>query len=304
MSLTQPTASSSTQIKASNESPSRVELLAITAGLVSMYLPTYMTLEASIWRIVGQGHGPVMLALTLWLIWQLLPAFTSSAAQPSPLAGMLALTAGLLCYALGHSQDILFMDVGSQMLVLTGIALLYKGWAGFRIMWFPIFFILFIIPIPGSIVDQVTAPLKAAVSYVAEAILYKLHYPIGRSGVTLTIGPYQLLVADACAGLNSIFALEAIGVFYLSVVQYSSATRNTLLALLIIPISFASNVTRVITLVLITYYLGDEAGQGFVHNFAGILLFMIATALTICTDTLLGIMLKTASHSEKMVQPS
>jgi exosortase B len=304
MSLTQPTASSSTQIKASNESPSRVELLAITAGLVSMYLPTYMTLEASIWRIVGQGHGPVMLALTLWLIWQRLPAFTSSAAQPSPLAGMLALTAGLLCYALGHSQDILFMDVGSQMLVLTGIALLYKGWAGFRIMWFPIFFILFIIPIPGSIVDQVTAPLKAAVSYVAEAILYKLHYPIGRSGVTLTIGPYQLLVADACAGLNSIFALEAIGVFYLSVVQYSSATRNTLLALLIIPISFASNVTRVITLVLITYYLGDEAGQGFVHNFAGILLFMIATALTICTDALLGIMLKTASHSEKMVQPS
>lgn len=304
MSLTQPTASSSTQIKASNESPSRVELLAITAGLVSMYLPTYMTLEASIWRIVGQGHGPVMLALTLWLIWQRLPAFTSSAAQPSPLAGMLALTAGLLCYALGHSQDILFMDVGSQMLVLTGIALLYKGWAGFRIMWFPIFFILFIIPIPGSIVDQVTAPLKAAVSYVAEAILYKLHYPIGRSGVTLTIGPYQLLVADACAGLNSIFALEAIGVFYLSVVQYSSATRNTLLALLIIPISFASNVTRVITLVLITYYLGDEAGQGFVHNFAGILLFMIATALTICTDALLGIMLKKASHSEKMVQPS
>jgi len=304
MSLTQPTASSSTQIKASNGSPSRVELLAIAAGLVIMYLPTYMTLDASIWRIVGQGHGPVMLALTIWLIWQRLPAFISSEAQPVTLAGMLVLTAGLLCYALGHSQDILFMDVGSQMLVLTGIALIYKGWAGFRIMWFPIFFILFIIPIPGSIVDQVTAPLKTAVSYVAEAILYKLHYPIGRSGVTLTIGPYQLLVADACAGLNSIFALEAIGVFYLSVVQYSSTTRNTLLALLIVPISFASNVTRVITLVLVTYYLGDEAGQGFVHNFAGILLFMIATALTIGTDALLGIMLKTASHPEKMVQPS
>lgn len=292
MSPTQPAAPTFTLNPTSNESPSRAELLAIAAGLFAMYLPTYMTLDASIWKIVGQGHGPVMLALTLWLIWQRLPAFVGLATQPAPFSGGLLLGAGLLLYIVGRSQDILFMDVGSQMLVLTGLTLLYKGWAGWRTMWFPIFFILFIIPIPGSIVDQVTAPLKAAVSYVAEAILYKLHYPIGRSGVTLTIGPYQLLVADACAGLNSIFALEAIGVFYLSVIGHTSRLRNIVLAMLILPISFVSNVTRVIALVLITYYFGDEVGQGFVHSFAGILLFMLATALTIGTDTVLGVFIR------------
>lgn len=292
MSPTQSAAPTLTLEPASNGSPSRAELLAIAAGLFAMYLPTYMTLDASIWKIVGQGHGPVMLALTLWLIWQRLPAFAGLATQPAPISGSLLLAAGLLFYVVGRSQDILFMDVGSQMLVLTGLALLYKGWAGWRTMWFPIFFILFIIPIPGSIVDQVTAPLKAAVSYVAEAILYTLHYPVGRSGVTLTIGPYQLLVADACAGLNSIFALEAIGVFYLSVVEHTSRLRNIVLAMLILPISFVSNVTRVIALVLITYYFGDEVGQGFVHSFAGILLFMLATALTIGTDTVLGFFIR------------
>ncbi len=295
MSPTQSAAPTLTLEPASNGSPSRAELLAIAAGLFAMYLPTYMTLDASIWKIVGQGHGPVMLALTLWLIWQRLPTFVGLSTSPAPIGGGLLLTAGLLMYVVGRSQDILFMDVGSQMLVISGLALLYKGWAGWRIMWFPIFFILFIVPIPGSIVDQVTAPLKAAVSYVAEAILYTLHYPIGRSGVTLTIGPYQLLVADACAGLNSIFALEAIGVFYLSVVEHTSRLRNIVLAMLILPISFVSNVTRVIALVLITYYFGDEVGQGFVHSFAGILLFMLATALTIGTDTVLGFFIRDAS---------
>ena len=74
----------------------------------------------------------------------------------------------------------------------------------------------------------------------------------------------------------------------MSMMGYTNPKRNILIALLILPISFASNVIRVITLVLVTYYFGDEAGQGFVHGFAGIMLFMIATMLTVATDTLIG----------------
>ena len=275
-------------IDAPPDNPGLLDLGLVGLGLLLMYVSTYITLDRTIWNVVGQGHGPVMLALTLWLIWQRLPAFAALPGNSASVAGGITLTLGLLIYVVGHSQDILFMDVGSQILVLGGAALLYKGWAGLKLMWFPLFFILFIVPIPGSIVDQVTAPLKAAVSYTAENLLYALHFPIGRSGVTLTIGPYQLLVADACAGLNSIFALEAIGVFYLSVIGHTSKLRNMLIAAMILPISFISNVTRVVTLVLVTYYFGDAVGQGFVHSFAGILLFMLATALTICTDAVLG----------------
>lgn len=277
--------------------PTYTELIAIAIGLVLMYGPTYATLNATLWNVVGQGHGPVMLALTLWLIWQRLPRFQALRTRPANTSGGISLLLGLCAYIVGRSQDVLFMDVASQMLVVSGIVLLYKGWPGWRLMWFPIFFILFIIPVPGSVVDQVTAPLKAAVSYVAEAILFNLGYPIGRSGVTLTIGPYQLLVADACAGLNSIFALEAVGVFYMSVAQHTNKWRNIVLASLILPISFVSNVTRVMVLVLVTYYFGDEAGQGFVHGFAGILLFMLATALTIGIDSLLGLIFKNDTPS-------
>jgi exosortase len=138
----------------------------------------------------------------------------------------------------------------------------------------------------------VTQPLKSAVSAVASSLLYQLGYPVGRSGVILTVGPYQLLVADACAGLNSLFTLEALGLLYMNLMQYTSAARNVALALLIVPISFAANVVRVIILVLVTYHFGDAAGQGFVHGFAGMVLFIVALTFILFTDRILGLFIR------------
>jgi exosortase len=140
-------------------------------------------------------------------------------------------------------------------------------------------------------VDAMTQPLKIAVSVATEQLLYFFGYPIARSGVILYIGQYQLLVADACAGLHSLFTLEALGLLYMNLVGHQSVSRNAMLAALIVPISFTSNVVRVITLTLITYYMGDAAGQGFLHGFAGILLFLSALSLIIGVDTLLGYLL-------------
>ncbi|RRR99918.1 exosortase B [Aquabacterium soli] len=272
--------------------PSIPQLLLLAAGLLAMYVPTYIALDQNVWNIVGQGHGPIMLALTMWLAWQRWPSLIDAPYASSPLLASLLMAIGLLSYLVGRSQDILMLDAGSQILVFSSLILFYRGLRGLKHMWFPLFFIIFVVPLPGPLVDAITGPLKNAVSVVAEQIMYKAGYPIGRAGVTLTIGPYQLLVADACAGLNSLFALEAIGVFYMSVVQHTNKLRNIMLAIAILPISFISNVIRVIALVLVTYYFGDAVGQGFVHNFAGILLFMVATMLTIGADSFLGLFFK------------
>ena len=122
---------------------------------------------------------------------------------------------------------------------------------------------------------------------MASNLLHQVGYPVGRSGVVLTVGPYQLLVADACAGLNSMFTLEALGLLYMHLMRYTNVVRNTLLAILIIPISFIANILRVMILVLVTYHFGDEAGQGFVHAFAGMVLFMAGLVLMLATDKLL-----------------
>lgn len=207
--------------------------------------------------------------------------------------GWLIFILALILYIIGRSQQILIFEMGSFILVLISVLLIKLGSRALKIMWFPLFFLIFMIPLPGQFVSLFTMPMKMAVSYVAEHILFWANYPIARNGVILQIGQYQLLVADACAGLQTLLTLEALGLFYLNLIHHTSVFRNVTLAILIIPISFTANVIRVITLTLITYHYGDAAGQGFLHEFAGIILFLSALVLIIAVDTLLQYLIKT-----------
>jgi exosortase B len=195
--------------------------------------------------------------------------------------------AGLLLYVAGRSQEILMLQAGSAPCVIAGLVLMFYGTATLKKIWFPLFFMLFTIPLPGMVVETLTMPMKMGVSYAAEAVLYFLGYPAARSGVILQIGQYKMFVADACAGLHTLLTLEAMGLFYLAVVRHASLGRNAILACLIVPISFTANLIRVIALALVTYYLGDAAGQGFLHGFAGVVLFVSALVLIIGVDAML-----------------
>lgn len=260
--------------------------LPLVAGLFAMYLPTLKELATGIWGNGDQGHGPIVLLIACWLIYRKWSAMTAAAAEDEGHgAGWLPLVTGLLLYALGRSQEILLFEVGSLIWVLAGLTILNFGFAAVRVQAFALFFMVFMVPLPIQLVDLITMPMKIAVSYVAESALYHLGFPIARMGVILQIAQYKLLVADACAGLHTLLTLEALGLLYLNLVKRDSAFRNIGLGLLIIPISFTANVIRVATLVLVTYYLGDAAGQGFLHGFAGMVLFLSALTLIIFVDT-------------------
>lgn len=264
------------------------QLLVLGVGLLVLFLPTYFSLAKTAWVKDDNGHAPIIIALSFWLLWNDRQRIFAGVAQPAMVSGWVTLLLGLAMYVLGRSQGIDTLEALSHIFVLAASLLMLRGWQGVRVAWFPLFFLLFMVPLPGVVVQAITLPLKVMVSIVAEAILHMAGYPIGRSGVTLTIGPYQLMVADACSGLNSLFTLESLGLFYMKLMNYKSRARNTLLAIAIVPISFAANVIRVMVLVLVTYHLGDEAGQGFLHGFAGLLLFSVALVITYGVDRLLG----------------
>ena len=278
-------------LKAVTKSSNFVTWLPIVIGLFALYFPTYQTAFQQLWVQQDQAHGPIVLMVVLFLFWQKRSFFSlKSTQQASPVLGSMVLTLGLLCYVAGRSQDIFILDLGSQIFVFAGLFLFTRGFPLLKALWFPLFFIIFMLPFP---LDSITLPMKMAVSYVTENILFWLGYPIAREGVILQIGQYQLLVADACAGMHTLISLEALGLLYLSLVKHDSLMRNITLTLLIIPISFTANVFRVITLTLITYYFGDEVGQGFVHGFAGIFLFFIALIFIMAVDSMLQYFVKT-----------
>ena len=262
-------------------------------GAAALYAPTLYDLFNGLWASEEQAHGPIILALALWLLYRLWPdMMAKSEGKPSSLAGWVVFVVGLLLYVTGRSQEIMAFEMGSFIWVLAGVLLVKRGSSALKVVWFPLFFLLFMIPLPGTVVIVLTMPMKMAVSYVTENILFWVGYPIARNGVILQIGQYQLLVADACAGLQTLLTLESLGLFYLNIVRHTSVFRNVVLAILIVPISFAANVIRVITLTLITYYFGDAAGQGFLHGFAGMILFLSALMLILAADTALQLMIK------------
>ncbi len=260
--------------------------LLVLAGLLALVLPTLRDLAINLWSTDEQGHGPIVLGVALWLVYRNWGAMLAARSAPSGWAWPL-LVLGVLLYLTGSLLDIYLFEVGSFLPVLAAIGLQLVGSKGLRKQWFALFFLFFMIPLPSGIVEALTMPMKMAVSYAAESVLHLFNYPISRSGVILQIGQYQLLVADACAGLHTLFTLEALGLLYLNMVRRDSLGRNITLAILIVPISFAANTIRVMVLSLITYHFGDEAGQGFLHGFAGMVLFMSALMLIITVDSVL-----------------
>nr|WP_198980372.1 exosortase B [Herbaspirillum sp. ASV7] len=264
--------------------------LLVALGLAAMYVPSFIDLLQGVWGSERNAHGPIVLMVACCYLGVRVRQLRMEGLierRPAPLAGTLVVLFALACFALGRAQTVLFMEAGSLIPLLVGIVLLVYGVRTCRRLWFAFFFMLFMVPLPASVVDLLTQPLKIGVSHAAEYLLHLMDYPVARSGVIITIGPYQLLVADACAGLNSLFTLEALGLLYMNLVRHPSWLRNSLLALLIVPVSFTANTVRVVVLALITYYLGDAAGQGFLHGFAGMLLFFVALGLIIGLDSLL-----------------
>lgn len=260
----------------------------IGVGLLALYGPTLWTLGHGLWTQEEHMHGPIVLAVVIWLFWQSRDVLAHSNAAPRTWLGGVVLSSGLLLYILGRSQDIILFEVGSLIPVLGGVLLVMVGSRAVWQLKFALGFIVFMLPLPGVIVDAWTGTLKHHVSAIAEYLLYTAGYPIARSGVILSVGPYQLLVADACSGLHSLISMSAMGLLYIFLMGHKSIVRNAILVACLLPIAFAANVIRVIVLVLVTFHFGDAAGQGFIHDFSGVFLFTVGLLLLFAIDGALG----------------
>ena len=258
------------------------------AGFAAMYLPTYWWAAQGLWQTDENGHGPIILAVVLWLFWQVYRPLAALPNEGTPGLGWPIFIFGLLIYALGRAFSVSIFEIGSQVLVVAGTLLLVKGTRGLRVAWFAVLFLIFMVPLPGILVDAATGSLKQWISVIVTEALYAAGYPIARTGVMITIGQYQLLVADACSGLNSMFSLSALGSLFMYLMARRSVLHNALMLAAILPIAFAANIVRVIVLVLVTYHLGDEAGQGFLHGTAGMVLLIAALCILFVVDFVLA----------------
>lgn len=262
---------------------------ALLCGWLALAVPSLWDFMLGQWSGYSQGHEVLLLVVVIWLWARQWPVLQSLPEPGGSMWAWVGLGLGLLAYAFGRTQEFIRIEMLALWWVSLMAMLVCLGPQAWRRTWFVWLFALFMVPLPFAVVLTLTSPLKEAVSAVATWLLGVVGYPVGRTGVVITVGQYQLLVAEACAGLHSMFVLEAMGLLYSHLANHTSWWRNGLLAALAIPVSFVANVVRVMILVAVTYHWGDATGQGFVHHFAGIVLFAVALALMAGVDALLGL---------------
>jgi exosortase B len=261
----------------------------LAGSFLAAYIPTVLSLVDGPWQTEQEGHGPLIIAASLWLVWQSRERLRTVEISAAPVSGWASLLMGLALMFLARTQGVLTVEVLSIIPVIAGCILVSAGWPTLRILAFPIGFLFFAVPMPDWLIDAATVPLKVFISNIVTRVLYAAGYPVAQNGVMIMIGSYQLLVKDACSGMNSIFALSAIGVFYAYAFRWEEKIRSLLLLAAIVPITVIANFIRVFTLVLIAYYGGPDMLEGIVHDLTGIGLFIVAVVLLFLLDGFLGL---------------
>lgn len=257
-------------------------------GWLALYLPIYWGFAEGPWRRDENAHALIVMAIAAGAAGVRLATepFALTRKHADMLLGAAAILVGVAAAMLGKISEAELVASASQAPLAFGTALALFGWPGVKRLWFPIALTLYLVIWPGWALDALTGPLKIAVSQAVAETLYAAGLPVAHAGAVISAGPYQLLVADACAGLNSLIALTAVGAVYLYAVKHADWRVNALVLASLIPIAIIANICRVMLLVLITWFLGFDAGQGFLHDGAGLLMFAVALALVFTIDSL------------------
>lgn len=256
-------------------------------GFGFMAIPTLIRLAEQVWPLEIGAHGPIVLATGIWLLFHIRGELTALTSKPPIVLTGLAFLAAVALYAFGRPYDLLAVEAAGVYLFFLATAATILGLRPMLANIFPFLYLAFLVPLPGWIIDQVTAPLQMFVSAVSTGLLEAAGYPIDRQGIVIFIAQYRLLVEDACSGMNSLIGLVAVMLFYIYIIHRASIRYTLLLGAAIIPIAVIVNIIRVMTLILLTYYAGDEVAQGFLHVTTGVVLFAAALGLTILLDTVL-----------------
>jgi exosortase len=263
---------------------------AVWIALTVLAIPTLVTLGQQVWSTEAGAQGPIVLFTGAWLVWRKLPDVKRDAQPGAGWLTALLAAGGLSLYVFGRAYDFISIETAGFYGVAVAAAYCYFGFRALLNISFPLFYLAFIIPPPGWLMNDLTVPLKAFVSLSSTSLLQLFGVPVMREGVALFIGQYQLLVEDACSGMNSLTGLIAISLFYIYLLRGASWRYSLLLVSLVIPIAVIANIIRIIILVLLTYFFGDGVAQSFLHLSAGMFLFALALALVFLIDHLISLL--------------
>ena len=224
------------------------------------------------------SHGFFVPLFCGYLIWRKRHQFSGFKAQPSAWGAILIFGAmGVLL--LGSLGSELFLQRISLVGLIIGLVVYFGGWPAFRLIAFPLLFLLFMIPLPAVVYNQIVFPLQLLASRFATSCLEAINaFPVLREGNLLILDNYSLEVVDACSGIRSLTSLVALAMGYSYLTERRIGVRASLV-LAMVPVAIVSNGIRVVITALLVNAFGMRAADGFLHLFSGWVIFLVSVAM-------------------------
>ncbi len=225
------------------------------------------------------SHGFLVPFVSGYLVWLRWNEFNQPEIRTSWFGFILVVFAAII-HLFGTVIYVFFVSGFSFWLILVSSCLFLYGWERTKLIWFPLVFLLFMLPAPLAIIDIIAFPLKVFVAHYGVKIVELVGVPVYREGFNIVIPQGVLLVGNPCSGLRSLVAFLAIG----SLCAYLSnlpTHRKWILFLLAVPIALFSNLIRVPALILWSYKYGVEAAapDTLVHTGSGFFVFLLGGIL-------------------------
>lgn len=255
----------------------RAWLLAAIVAAAIMYVPTFDYLWHR-WRADAQYSLAFLVPFVSgYFVWKKWPEVRSLKRLPSN-AGLALLIVAVLLHLTGVVLDISGPSGVSLIISLIGFCLYFHGAALVRTLAFPLAYTVFMIPIPGGVLDLVGFPLQLWASGSTAAILRLMGLEVTRNGVELWVAGAQYQVAEACSGMSSLVALVGVTAVFAYITRLPTVYKWVLFALAL-PVALASNVVRITTIALVGHQWGQEAALNIYHDWSSPILFFAAVLM-------------------------
>jgi exosortase len=258
----------------------------ILTALLGLYLPFLKKLVADWGTNDDYSHGYFIPFLSAYFIYSLRDELRKITVKPSNI-GLFVLLAGLGQLIIAKIGSEYFLQRTSLIIVLLGLVLFFLGRQYFKKLFLPLGYLIFMVPLPAIVWNKIAFPMQLFASYLTEKVVSLLGIPVYREGNVMHLAQTTLEVVAACSGLRSLvtmFALSGALVF----VSALPTMKKWLLFLSAAPIAIFANITRLTMTALLATKYGSDAAQGFLHEFSGILVFLLGLGLLISVNGLLG----------------
>ncbi|GMW01287.1 MAG: hypothetical protein AMXMBFR84_24240 [Candidatus Hydrogenedentota bacterium] len=256
--------------------------LILSAALFLLLVVLYWNAAQSLyvnWKLVDSyySHGFFVPIISFFFVWRERKKISAIPSTPSP-SGIVWIAGASILLLLGDFLGFTVLGHLSILPMTAGVCIASMGKARTRVLWFPITFLFFMIPIPPSLTQSVALKLKLIAASSAVDLANLLTLPMVQEGSYIHFRDDFLLVGEVCGGLRSLIALLALGalVAYISPVRWWARIALLLMAG---PIAVAANIVRIFFLCVVGYFYGSEVAAGKVHDYSGILIFAVAMTL-------------------------